>query len=276
MIRDILVNLTQGADTDPAASFAVSLAKAHGAHLTGLAVTYEIDVPPFYMGAVPTDFIDAQMKENAEAAAKAAEDFRAVAQAAGVPCEIRTLSASLGLAANAFAEMSRLFDLTVVAQPDPDRPGPEEVIAETVLLDSGRAVLLVPYVQTAPYAAGRAVVAWDGSRAAARALNEALPLLHKAHQVEIFSVYRGNAPAQEDGADIVRHLARHNLSAQVRSLPLGSGVGVAEAILNEVADQGADLVVMGGYGHSPLRELVLGGVTREILSTMTVPVLMAH
>lgn len=276
MIRDILVNLTQGADTDPAASFAVSLAKAHGAHLTGLAVTYEIDVPPFYMGAVPTDFIDAQMKENAEAAAQAAEAFKAVAEAAGVTCEVRTLSASLGLAANAFAEMSRLFDLTIVAQPDPDRPGPEEVIAETVLLDSGRAVLLVPYVQTAPYGAGRAVVAWDGSRTAARALNEALPLLHKAQQVEVFSVYRTNAPAQDAGADVARHLARHNLNAQVRSLPLGSGVGVAEAILNEVADQGADLVVMGGYGHSPLRELVLGGVTREILSTMTVPVLMAH
>jgi len=276
MIRDILVNLTQGADQDPAAIFAVSLAAHFKAHLTSFAVTYEIDVPPFYMGAVPTDFIDAQMQENQTLAAGSAQRFRVLADASGVTHDVREVSASLGVAANAFAEMARLYDLTVVAQPNPDRPGPEEVIAETALLDSGRAVLLVPYVQKAPYSTGRVVVAWDGSRAAARALNEGLPLLHPAKSVEIFCVQRGSSPAADVGVDVVRHLARHQIAAQVRTLHLGSNDGVAEAILNEVSDQAADLVIMGGYGHSRLKELVFGGVTREIVSTMTVPVLMAH
>ncbi|OYX08310.1 MAG: universal stress protein UspA [Rhizobiales bacterium 32-66-8] len=276
MIRDMLVNLTQGADQDPAATFAVSLAAHFSAHLTSFAVTYEIDVPPFYMGAVPTDFIDAQMQENQTLAARSAQNFRALAGASGVAHEVREVSASLGVAANAFAEMARLYDLTVVAQPNPDRPGPEEVIAEAALLDSGRAVLLVPYVQKAPYSAGRIVVAWDGSRAAARALTEGLPLLHAAKSVEIFCVQRGSTADADVGLDVVRHLARHQITAQIRTLHLGSSDGVAEAILNEVSDQAADLVIMGGYGHSRLKELVFGGVTREIVSTMTVPVLMAH
>ncbi len=277
MIRDILVNLTQGTERDAAAAFAVSIAKTFSAHITGLAVSYEIDVPPFYMGAVPTDFIETQVQENEAAAAQASEVFGRAATEAGLSYEVRTLSASLGVAANKFAQMARLFDLTVVAQPDPDRPGPEEVIAETVLLDSGRAVLLVPYVQKATYGGGRAVVAWDGSRAAARALAEALPLLHRSEVVEVLRVVRGSTAEDESAEEVVRHLARHGLSARTHVLRLGPGeASIAQAILNEVSDQGADLVVMGGYGHSRLRELVMGGVTREILSTMTVPVLMAH
>lgn len=276
MIRDILVNLAQGVDKDVASDFAASLAAAFGAHLTGLSVAYEIDVPPFYMGALPTDFIDAQVLENQSAAEKAAAGFAATAAAAGISHEVRSLSASLGIAANRFAEMARLFDVTVVAQPDPDRPGPEEVISETVLMESGRAVLVVPYVQTKPFSAERAVVAWDGSRPAARALAEALPLLHRTKKVEVFRVVAHEDDDDAAGTEVVRHLARHGLEAEVRKLIVGGGESIASAILNEVSDQGADLVVMGGYGHSRLRELIVGGVTREILSTMTVPVLMAH
>ncbi len=277
MIRDILVNLTQGGERDPAALYAASLAAAFKAHLTGLAVTYEIDVPPFYMGALPTDFIDQQIRDNEAAAEKAASAFRHVATTAGVTCDVRTLAASLGEAARSFSDLSRLFDLTVVAQPDPDRPGPEEIIAEAALMESGRAVLLVPYVQTAPFLPGRVVVAWDGSRASARALAESLPLLHHAREVEIFSVRRtDDGDGTPAAADLERHLGHHGITPHLRHLVVGSGESICAAILNEVSDQGADLVVMGGYGHSRLREMVLGGVTRDILESMTVPVLMAH
>jgi len=277
MIRDILVNLAQGVENDVAAAYAVSLATEFGANLTGLSVAYEIDVPPFYMGALPTDFIDAQLLENQASAEQAASRLGEVAKAAGVPYEVRSLSASLGVAANAFARMARLYDVTVVAQPDPDKPGPEEVLAETALLESGRAVLIVPYIQTQPFTAEHAVVAWDGGRASARALAEALPLLHRTKTVEIFRVVTDAAETvDEEGLEVARHLARHKLDAQVRRLPVSSGQSISAAILNEVSDRGADLVVMGGYGHSRLKEMVLGGVTRDILSSMTVPVLMAH
>ncbi len=276
MIRDILVNLAQGVEKDEVCEYAASLAAHFGAHMTGLSVAYEIDVPPFYMGALPTDFIDAQVQENKAAAEKAAERFKATATAAGVTFEARSMAASLGVAANSFARMARLYDLTVVAQPNPDLPGPEEVIAETVLMESGRAVLIVPYVQTKPFVVDRVVIAWDGGRACARALAEALPLFHRAKHVEIFRVMSGSGDTDQEGPEVVRHLARHNIEAKVRHLPAIAGDSVSTAILNEVSDQGTDLVVMGGYGHSRLREMVLGGVTREILATMTVPVLMAH
>lgn len=277
MIRDILVNLTQGEERDSAAHYAASLAAAFKAHLTGLAVTYELDVPPFYMGALPTDFIDQQIRDNEAAAEKAAGKFTALAAEAGIGCSVRTLSASLGEAARSFSELARVFDLTVVAQPNPDKPGPEEVIAEAALMDAGRAVLLVPYVQKPPFALSRIVVAWDGSRASARALAESLPLLHHAQHLEVFSVRRhDDDDATPGAADLERHLGHHGLTVQFRRLVMGPGESVSSAILNEVSDQGADLVVMGGYGHSRLREMVLGGVTRDILSSMTVPVLMAH
>ena len=100
--------------------------------------------------------------------------------------------------------------------------------------------------------------------------------LHRSKEVEIFRVVSHLDEEDTVGPDVVRHLSRHGLNAKVRKLPVTSGEPIAAAILNEVADQGADFVVMGGYGHSRIRELVLGGVTREILATMTVPVLMAH
>lgn len=277
MIRDILVNLTQGTEKDVAQDFAISVASVFGAHLTGLSIAYQIEVPPFYMGALPTDFIDAQTKESEEAAKAASERFLKVATAAGIAHEGRSLVAPLGLAANTFAGLARTFDITVVAQPDPDRPGPEEVIAEAALMDSGRSILVVPYVQKTPFRPGRAVVAWDGSRPAARALAEALPLLHRCASVQILSVVKdGDEETSETLQDAVRHLGRHGLSPEVRELHVLGSDTIAGTILNELSDRGADLVVMGGYGHSRLKEMVLGGVTREFFTSMTVPVLMAH
>lgn len=275
MIRDILVNLTQGRDKDPTALYAVSLAAEFGAHLTGVSIAYEIDVPPFYMGALPTDFIDAQVLQNRSLAEDAATHFVALAQEAGITHDVRTVPATLGIASDTFSRMARLYDLTIVPQPNPDTMGPESVMAESVLTDAGRAVLIVPYVQTKAFSAERAVLAWDGGRASARALTELLSLLHRAKHVQIFRIGGDEASRRED-EELVRHLARHNLDAHVRRLPAADSLPVASAILNEVSDQGADILIMGGYGHSRLRQLVWGGVTSEILGSMTVPVFMAH
>lgn len=274
MIRDILVNLTQGREKDATAEYAVSMAAAFGAHLTGISVAYEMDVPPFYMGALPTDFIDAQIVQNRALADETATRFSALATAAGVTHDVQTMPATLGVATDTFSRMARLYDLTVVPQPNPDSPGPEGVIAESVLTEAGRAVLIVPYVQTKPFAAERAVVAWDGGRPSARALNESLSLLHRAKHVQVFRV--SDEDTDEEDQEVLRHLARHNLKAELRKLPATSSVPISASILNEVSDQGADLLVMGGYGHSRLRQLVWGGVTSEILASMTVPVFMAH
>ena len=120
------------------------------------------------------------------------------------------------------------------------------------------------------------MVCWDGSRQAARAVGDALPLLAKAGRVEIVMITNERGKQDEiEGADIGQHLARHGLNVDVHRIA-GGNIDVADALLSHAADSGTDFMVMGGYGHSRLREFVLGGTTRGILQTMTVPTLMAH
>jgi nucleotide-binding universal stress UspA family protein len=120
------------------------------------------------------------------------------------------------------------------------------------------------------------MICWDGSRPAARAVADALPFLKKAKQVEIVIVSeKPNKKDEIPGADLGQHLARHDLKVELEHIT-SPDIDVASTILSYVADSGADMIVMGGYGHSRVREFVLGGVTRGMLESMTVPVLMSH
>jgi nucleotide-binding universal stress UspA family protein len=137
-------------------------------------------------------------------------------------------------------------------------------------------MIVVPYIQKGPLKLDNVMICWDGSRPAARAIGDAMPLLEKAGRVEIVIVTNERGKQDEiEGADIGQHLARHGLKVDVHRLS-GGTIDVADALLSHAADSGADFMVMGGYGHSRLREFVLGGVTRSILQSMTVPVLMSH
>jgi nucleotide-binding universal stress UspA family protein len=136
-------------------------------------------------------------------------------------------------------------------------------------------VLVVPFIQKQGAKLERVVVCWDGSRNAARAIADAMPLLHRAKAVDVLIVASEAGKSTDvPGADIGQHLARHGLKVDVKRIT--ADIAVADAILSHAADSGADLLVMGGYGHSRLREFILGGATRHILQTMTVPVLMSH
>src|SRR5262249_16682418 len=137
-------------------------------------------------------------------------------------------------------------------------------------------VVFVPFIQKGGMKLDRTMVCWDGSRAAARAVADALPFLKKAKQVEIVII--GDKPGKKDeipGADLGQHLARHGLKVAVKRIT-SPEIDVPSTILSYAADSSADMIVMGGYGHSRLREFVLGGVTRSLLETMTIPVLMSH
>ena len=189
-----------------------------------------------------------------------------------------TLSPDVTLAgaSDEFGRAARVFDLAVVRQPQPDKPGPEELIAEGAMFGAGRPVLIVPYVQRDGLKLDRVTVCWDGGRAASRAVADALPFLRKAKKIEVLIVQKKSAPADElPGALMAQHLARHKLDVELRTM-LVPELDVASAILSHIADNSTDLLVMGGYGHSRLREFVLGGVTRNIMSSMTVPTLMSH
>jgi nucleotide-binding universal stress UspA family protein len=279
MIKDIVVSLGVGAQ-DPAGEFAISIAEAFKAHVTGLAFSYEPIIPGAVMGGIPPEFIESQRVDSDKKARAAVTRFEAAANRAGVSAETLMQTASVSGAADRLAHIARRFDLVVVGQANGDDSVPDEVLDEAALFESGRPVIFVPFIQKAGLKLDRVMVCWDGSRAATRAVADSLPFLKKAKLVEIVIV--ASKPGKKSdladeiaGADLGQHLARHGLKVEVKKIT-SSDIDVPSTILSYAADSSADMIVMGGYGHSRLREFILGGVTRTILESMTVPVLMSH
>jgi nucleotide-binding universal stress UspA family protein len=276
MIKDIVVNLTVDEKPSPACDYAVSVAAAFDAHLAGVAFLYDPIVPVSGAGYIPADVIEAQERDNEKATRAALDRFNAACSRAGVRAEPLTLSASFGGVGEQFSRIARRFDLSIVGQAEPESSAVEEIIAESALFESGRPVIIVPYIQKAPLKLDNVMVCWDGSRAAARAIADSMPLLAKAGRVEVVIVTNERGKRDEiEGADMGEHLARHGLNVDVNRTALGD-IDVADVLLSHAADAGSDFIVMGGYGHSRLREFVLGGVTRSIFRSMTAPVLMSH
>jgi nucleotide-binding universal stress UspA family protein len=275
MIKDIVVNLNVSARESPAGNYAIAVAAAFDAHLTGIAFLYDPIVPLSGAGHVPAEVIVTQ-HDYQDAVRAVRERFAAASADAGITAKQLTLSASAVGAGDQFGKIARRFDLAVVGQAEPETNASEGIIVEAALFDSGRPVIIVPYIQKAPLKLDRVMVCWDGSRPAARAIGDAMPLLQRAGSVEIVAVTNERGKQDQiEGADIGAHLARHGLNVEVKRIPLGD-IDVADMLLSHAADAEIDFIVMGGYGHSRLRQFVLGGVTRSILRSMTAPVLMSH
>jgi len=275
MIKDLVVNLGLGAQ-DHAGDYAISVAAAFEAHVVGVAFSYEPIIPGTVMGGIPPEFIESQRAESDQRAQTATSRFEASAKRAGVSYETRIISASISGAAERLGRLARRFDLAVVGQPEREKSAADEVVDEGVLFESGRPVIFVPFIQKNGLKLDRIMVCWDGSRAATRAIADSLPLLRKGKQVEIVMVANGRAKTDEvPGADLGQHLARHGLNVDVKRIT-SPDIDVASTLLSYAADTSADFLVMGGYGHSRLREFILGGATRGLLESMTVPVLMSH
>jgi nucleotide-binding universal stress UspA family protein len=276
MIKDLVVNLTAGTDRDPAAQFAISIAATFQAHVAGIAFAYDPVVTPTIMDGLSAGWIDAQREENRTAAQQAVDRFEEAVRREGVSAEHRIVESSLGSAANRFARIARHFDLSVVGQTAPDLALPEDLLIEAALFESGHPTVVVPYIQKEDISLGHILVCWDGSRSAARAVADSLPFLVRSKKVEIVMVMRGHGKAGElSGTGLAEHLARHSLNVEIKRL-IAADMDVANVVLSYAADSGADFIIMGGYGHSRLREFVLGGATLGMLQSMTVPVLMAH
>ena len=275
-IRDILTIVDLGGERR-AAIVAADLARRTGAHLTGLSLAFDPLVPVYSVGApIPTEFITSAHEQAIADARAAAEAFMAIGERAGISVEARTAESVAG---DGFVSVVRnlvLTDLAVVGQQNPDAPEPmREALIEAILFQAGLPTLLVPYAGVSGFAPERVVVAWNGSAAAGRAVRAAMPLLAMARHVLVAMVDEGRQPPGEPGADIGAYLARHDLDVTIRNIaamPSGSGA----TLLTFAAEEGADWMVMGAYGHSRLLEFLLGGVTRHVLSNATLPVLMSH
>jgi nucleotide-binding universal stress UspA family protein len=257
---------------------AVDLAVAHEAHLTAVYVIADPSPAAFVSGYVPPDLLDSLQQRARERAEAALARFAEVAARNQSSFETRIDRVLYTAVADALATNARYADLVIVGQADPDDPEGPTYLPEEMTLASGRPTLVIPYIGPPPTLGQRVTVAWNASREAARAVNDALPLLERAQAVDVVAVNPSEAPfghGEEPGADIGLHLARHGIKVEVQRIETRD-LDAANAILSHIADRSSDLLVMGAYGHSRLRELVLGGVTRTILRDMTVPVLMAH
>jgi nucleotide-binding universal stress UspA family protein len=282
-IKDLLVHLDASARSNTRLDLARDLAIRHAAVLTAL---YVIDIQMPHFAYVNAGFADAAVLNDMIGRARAAaissatrveQGFRERVRRNGLVVEWRLVE---GLSAQAIAVQARSADLTIVGQHNPDDaapPGGADVPVAT-LLSSGRPVLVVPYAGTPTPIGNVVLVGWKSSREAARAVNDAIPLLLAARRVIVLAINAEHGSAAEGevrAADIVRHLARHGINAEA-SEPVVSDVPEGEVLLNYASDLGADLIVAGGYGHSRTRELLFGGVTRTLLTAMTVPVLLSH
>jgi len=276
--RDILVLVDDGPAAKARTEAAVELATRSDAHLVGLRLLAVPTVPGFVAAQMPEAVREAQAAIDREAAATARRRFEDVARRAGLSYEWRDVAADTGQGAEPISIQARYADLLIVGQPDGDASAEERALIETLLVGCGRPVLVIPSIGAPAGFGGKAIVAWDARREAARAVADALPLLTKAEETEVVTVNarpgRGGHGA-EPGADIAAHLARHGVKVRVAQLSSGP-LSVGDLLLNRASDQGADLIVMGAYAHSRLRDLVLGGVTKHMLKHMTVPVFTAH
>ena len=277
--KDLLVHLDDAKGCGSRVDAAVRLAARHEAHLTGFYPIVEIPLLNAIREQIPPDIqanMDAEAKAQAEAAQKA---FKKAAERGGVSYETRTDQALDTTLARVVSMHARYADLVVVGQVDPDaRPYVGSDLPEEVVLASGRPLLVVPH-DWAPGPLGeRVLVAWDASREAARAVSDALPILKQAASVVVVSIDPKSTPfghGRLPGADIALHLARHKIEVEVQSVE-ADRMEIGDALLSFAAGRGRDLLVMGAYAHSRVRELVLGGATRTILRRMTLPILMAH
>lgn len=276
MIKDILVKLEHDARRDAVNEVAVSLAELFDAHLTGVSFTDE-RVLEVSFAELPSDVVRTIVTEAESAAQRSIDRFARLAEPRISSVAHRLIDDSSLGHPKAFAQMARCFDLSVVMQPDPDTWSDDRETIEAALFESGRPVIAVPYIQRQGIMLDQVVCCWDGGRAAARAIGDALPLLKTAKNVRVLTIANDDSSDLNEcrGLEIGAHLARHGLKIDVE-VTAAPDVDVADTILNWVADQSASMVVMGGYGHSRLREFVLGGVTRAMLSSMTVPVFLSH
>jgi len=274
-IKDI-VTIVDLAGSQPAAKYALEFARQYDAHVTGLAIAFEPVVPAFAAAPMPVDYLQAAHEQSISAANHAKEEFNELGRLAGVKSESRTAEVLTGGPLESVLDHCRVTDLVVIGQANKDAPEPmRELLIETILFESGSPVLLVPYIGTKSFSPENVLIGWDGSSTAARAVHAALPVLERAKKITVLAIQKQGRSDLTPGADIATYLARHKMDVTIDVIT-SPQTGVADTVLNYVSDNGNDLIVMGGYGHSRMREFLFGGATREILSSMTVPVFMTH
>lgn len=278
--KTVLVHVDKDKHASERVKLAAQIAMNEEAHLIGAAPSgvsrFLYQSRFIYEGSGMTTHLDSHLDALRKAAGDALVQFESMAKSLGVQsCEARQVDDEAG---GGISLQARYSDIVVIGQTNLDEPSSTTLpdFPEFVVMNSGRPVLIVPYIgsYTLPK---RVLIAWDAGTSATRAVTAAIPLLKRAQNVDVVVFNpddRGDAHGEQPGADIGLYLARHNIKVNV--VRQKTDIDVGNALLSIAADLSSDMIVMGGYGHSRFREILLGGVTRTVLESMTVPVLMAH
>ena len=272
-LKDLLVHIDASKQAATRLSLAATLARRFNAHLTAI-----------YIGdpdVIPATMADQYAPETLDAADTRHAVHREAVEALFKSCvpagEIQQqLIEERGDVLEAVTRYARHYDLAILGQVDPDAKGVEGVLTvpDDVALHSGQPILMVPYAGTFNNIGERVLVAWNESAQSARAVNDAMPFLARAKKVTVLAVGRTDTD-EISTAGVVGHLDRHGITAEIERL-VASESEIGDLLLSRAADETDDMMVMGLYSHSRLRERVFGGVSREVLRHMTVPVLMSH
>jgi nucleotide-binding universal stress UspA family protein len=274
--KTILVHLDHRPRATVRLELALRLAQRFDAHVIGMFAPGGVRLPSYAYSDGGPALREVLEQRHAELAKKARAQFQELTAREGASrVEWRESQADPDAAMRISA---RYADLVIAGQPEDSDEGGLRGLGEELALSTGRPVLFVPYAGKVEDVGRRVLVAWDAGREAARAVTDALPFLQSATTVQVtsFDPERvGRRHGEEPGADIGLYLARHGVKVSV-ARQSGAGFEIGAQILSRAADASADLIVMGAFGHSRVRELVLGGATRTLLEAMTVPVLMSH
>jgi nucleotide-binding universal stress UspA family protein len=260
--------------TSSALGYGLSLARQAGAHATIHTGSIKFVLTHPFVGKMTADLVAAENRRTHMLAKAAAERARGEAATAGVACSTESVQLPYHELLSRLVAQARVHDFSIL-DAMPGRLPADRGLIDTLLFESGRPIILVP-PECDSYARGRVLIAWDGSARAARAVNDAMPLLRAAEAVEIVSVTgEKDLSTTVPGAEVAPHLARHGISATVNNLTAQDG-DVATTLTDQAGIFRANLIVMGGYVHSRLRQFIFGGVTRSMIESSPVPLFMSY
>ena len=277
-LKDILVHIDNSVSCENRLQTALQLAEQHGAHLIGLYTIPPLTMPGYVAVEIPLETIQTLHNAAKRDSQQGEALFSKLTTNSSVSCEWRCEE---GTYEETLLQHARYVDLIVIGQQNRQDSDAQAQIhsPDNILLDVGRPVLIIPHSGQCASIGKQVLIGWNGSREAIRAINHAIPILQVANKVEIVSIEKSKQRQPEKiitGTDIALHLARHDVTAEAHIISSEGNTRTATLLLTHAGEIGADLLVIGAYGHSRWKEMILGGVTHELLDTMTLPVFASH
>jgi nucleotide-binding universal stress UspA family protein len=279
--KDVLVALTTYPEPTPVSAVddAVDVAAALGAKISAIACEVKIRAPGSPLGNYLLDIpamVATEVKKSATNAQQLLTAFQAAAEKRGAFQERISEQCLTSEVPDVFIEYARLRDLTIVPVPEGDYI--DQWYAESIIFGSGRPTVVLPYTRkrTGSFALETVIVAWDFSRPATRAVADAMPILEKAKRVCVLTVTNEKSiDTRRSGAELAKHLARHSVEVVLDEVD-AKGRSIGDVFEAHLTYRNANLLVMGAYGHSRIREFILGGATKSMLTRPRLPIFLSH